>query len=102
MGTVYPGRLLDLSSGGAFVETAQSLTCGDRLFIIFKAHSRKKVIYLNLQAKVVYTGRFLQGFGNFYGFGARFVHLSHEDILKLHRVLENSDGFPEKKFELIP
>ncbi len=102
MGNVYPGRLLDLSSGGAFVESALSLTFGDRLVITFKVHSRKKVMYLSLQAKVVYTGRFLQGFGNFYGFGVCFTHLSHEDTFKLHRALESLELSPEKKFELTP
>ena len=71
-GDLYPGRLLDISKGGAFVQTAQSLTCGAELSILFRAQGRHNLIYLNLKAVVVYVGRFLQGYNNFYGFGARF------------------------------
>jgi hypothetical protein len=100
MGKVYPGRLLDISSGGAFVQTAHFLACGAEFSIIFKAQARHKPIYLNLKARVVYAGRFLQGFKSFYGFGARFIDLSPDNIAKLEEVLDAIKSDPERKYEL--
>jgi len=97
---IYSGRLLDLSFGGAFVQTAQSVARGDEVFLLFRVTVRDKLIYLNIKATVVFVGRFLQGFENFFGFGARFVNLSREDLLKLSEVLRSVAPRPEKKYQL--
>jgi Tfp pilus assembly protein PilZ len=98
---VYAGRLLDLSCGGAFVQTGESLALGTELSIIFKALGRDRVIYLSLKATAVYVGRFVQGYQNFGGFGASFINPSREDIAKLEQILERCKSDPEQKFEFM-
>jgi len=96
----YSGRLLDISSGGAFVQTEHTVNRGDDVLVLFRAQVRGKLIYLNLKATVVYVGRFLQGFENFFGFGARFTNLSREDSVKLSWVLRSVEPSPSKKYQL--
>jgi hypothetical protein len=98
---VYSGRLLDISDGGAFVQTAQSLASGVLLSLIFKARVRKKTIYLNLKARVVYVGRFLQGYENFYGFGAQFGDLSPKTAAKLGDLIGTLRAESCKKYEFM-
>ena len=97
---MYPGRLLDISSGGAFVQFGQPLDCGAELSIVFRVRKRRKLIYLDLKARVVHAGRFLQGFTNYYGFGATFAKLSPDKIAELEKILDDDGSDPERKFGL--
>jgi Tfp pilus assembly protein PilZ len=98
---VYAARLLDLSAGGAFVQTGESFALGTELAIIFKAQGRTRMLYLNLKAKAVYVGRFVQGFDNFNGFGAFFMNPSVDDVAKLGEILDRYQEDPAKKFEFM-
>jgi Tfp pilus assembly protein PilZ len=98
---VFAARLLDLSRGGAFVQTEESLAIGTELLIIFKAPGRDGVIHLSLKAKAAHVGRFVQGFQNFNGFGASFMYLSQKDSAKLEEILEMCESSPERKFEFM-
>ena len=100
-GAVYSGRLLDISLGGAFIQTKQSLTAGTKFTIVFKAQIGTKRMYLSFWAEAVHSGRFLLDYENFYGIGARFIKLTRkkaEDLVFLinHLIAEP----PKKKFEL--
>ncbi len=98
--SVYPGRLLDLSSGGAFVQFAQLLDCGAEVSIVFKIRKKHKLTYMNLKARVTYVGRFLQGYSNFYGFGASFTSISHHQTAILEKMLDGMHSNPKRKFAL--
>jgi hypothetical protein len=100
-GTVFPGRLLDLSDGGAFVQTDQTIGCGTVLSIVFKAQVGGRAVFLGLKAKVVYVGRYLQGFENFYGFGAQFEPLPDKMAARLAAVLESLQSEPQRKYEFL-
>jgi hypothetical protein len=96
----YPARLRDLSIGGAFVQTNEFITLGTILTIAV-TQGRKKAPYLDLNAKAIYSGRFIQGFNNFNGFGAAFIDPSPEDIAKLNEIIDQHIDDPVQKFEFM-
>jgi Tfp pilus assembly protein PilZ len=98
-GEVYAGQVLDLSSSGAFIQTKQLFTAGDEILVIFNWRQRGKPLYFSMKAQVTHVGRFLQGFENFLGFGARFTGLSVNEIAKLNRILDALASVPERKYE---
>ncbi len=98
---LFAALLMDLSRGGAFIQTDEFLALGSELLITFKAPGRDRVIHLSLKATAVYVGRFVQGFQNFDGFGASFMNLSPNDIADLEEVLERCESNPERKFEFM-
>jgi hypothetical protein len=100
-GKVHAGRILDISSEGAFVKTAHPLASGDRLTVVFKARSEAEPIVLSLESVVVHGGRFLQGFENFTGFGVRFVHLSPSQAAALAKLVKGIKSQPLEKYELL-
>jgi hypothetical protein len=100
-GTVFPRRLLDLSEGGAFVQTGQTVSRGSVLSIVFKTQMSGRTVYLGLKAKVVYVGRFLQGFKNFHGFGVQFEPLPARMAARLAAVLDSLQSEPHRKYEFM-
>jgi hypothetical protein len=98
---VSPGRLLDLSEGGSFVQTELTVTCGTVLSIIFRAGAAGEIVDLNLKAKVVYVGRFVQGYENFYGFGVKFEALPDTTVEALTALLESLQTEPQRKYEFM-
>jgi hypothetical protein len=98
-GNVSAGRMMDISSGGAFIQTKQPLACGDEVSIVFKWRRRGKPVYFSMRAQVTHVGRFIQGFENFYGFGARFTNLPANQIAKLNMILDAIALEPERKYE---
>jgi hypothetical protein len=99
MGKVYAGRMRDLSSSGAFIQTEQTVACGDKISIIFDWRPKGKPAFFSVRAQVVYAGRFIQGFVNFYGFGASFTHLSANHVAKLNEIMDALTLEPERKYE---
>ena len=97
---VYAARLRDLSIGGAFVETDEFITDGTILTIVLKERGRKKAP-LELNVKAMYSGRFIQGFSNFNGFGATFIDPSPEDIARLKEIIDQHTENPIQKFEFM-
>jgi hypothetical protein len=100
-GAVYSGKLMDISDGGVFVQTEETMDCGAILTIIFEARVKKEIIALSLKAKVVYVGRFLQGYDNFYGFGAQFEGLPPKTAERLNAVLDDLQTEPQRKYEFM-
>jgi len=98
---VYSGRLLDISLGGAFIQTKQPLSIGTKFSVIFKAHAGTKQMYLNFHAEAIHSGRFLLEFENFYGIGARFIKLTRKHAEDLVFLINNlGDEPPQRKFEM--
>jgi hypothetical protein len=100
-GIVYPGRLLDISSEGAFVQSEQAVSYGAQLLIVFKAPLVSHRVYLRLDAIVVHVGRFLRDYNSFYGFGARFTGISPNTMARLKKVIESLHADPQRKYEFM-
>jgi hypothetical protein len=100
-GAVLPGKQLDLSDGGCFVQTDAVVASGTALSIIFQAGLRGEIVELNLKSKVVYVGRFVRGYENFRGFGARFDALPDETAAKLTAMLESPQSETQRRYEFM-
>jgi hypothetical protein len=97
---VLTARILDLSAGGGFVEFNDPPPAGTEVSIRFRIAGQEKAVDLDLQATVVYAGRFLQGYENFYGFGARFKHMGSTTTAILKEAIQQVKDEPERKYEL--
>ena len=98
-GKVYAGRVRDLSSSGAFIQTEQTLGGGDKILIIFDWRPSGKPAFFSVRARVAYAGRFIQGFENFYGFGASFTNLSASQAAKLRQIVDALTLAPDRRYE---
>jgi len=98
-GKGYAGRVRDLSASGAFIQTEQTLGSGDKISIIFDWRPSGKPAFFSVRARVAYAGRFIQGFENFYGFGASFTNLSSHQVAKLKEIVDALTLAPERKYE---
>ena len=94
------GQLLDLSDGGAFVQTAELFAPGTVLSINFSANIGEQDVSLSLNARVVYVGRFLMEYDNFRGFGVQLEDLSPEAASNLAALLDSLHSNPHRKYEL--
>src|SRR4030042_5662033 len=74
--TLSPAFLLDLSAEGAFVKCNEVIHQGTEITLLMKLQGRNGAFELTVRAEIVHSGRYLQGDGNFPGFGVRFVNLA--------------------------
>jgi hypothetical protein len=99
-GTTFEARVLDLSAKGVFVEFDDLPECGAEISLNFQIKGRMKVVDLNLKATVLYGGRFLQGFKNFYGFAVSFKNPSPATTAFLDETLQEIETGPKRKYGL--
>jgi hypothetical protein len=99
-GRVYTGILLDMSADGAFVKCSKSINPGTEISLVLKNPRKNTSSGIKIQAEVAHAGRFVQGFENFSGFGARFKNLPAELKSKLDEALHHADCLPERKYTL--
>jgi hypothetical protein len=98
--SVLTGRILDLSTGGVFVEFNDPPAFGTEISLRFRVTGRGKSVDLDLQGVVVYAGRFLQGFENFYGFGVQFHNIGNTTTAILEEAMQQMEPEPERKYGL--
>jgi len=98
--TLSPAFLLDLSAEGAFVKSTEVIHRGSEITLLMKLPGRNGAFELTVQAEVVHSGRYLQGDGNFSGFGVRFRDLTGDAIGRLNEVLIAAESQPERKYIL--
>ncbi len=100
-GEILPGRLLDLSMGGAFIHTRKSVLAGTEFEVVFKVRLGKKPKYMKLRGTIVHSGRFLLDYENFNGIGVQFTPLSQADAADLSFLLNSLKPEPSaKKYQL--
>jgi Tfp pilus assembly protein PilZ len=92
--------LLDLSTDGAFVKCSEVVNPGSEITLILKLPGRGSSTELKFQAEVAHTGRFVQGYDNFAGFGVHFKNLSPDVKLKLKDAVLAAESEPERKYML--
>jgi|WetSurMetagenome_2_1015567.scaffolds.fasta_scaffold104470_2 hypothetical protein len=98
---IYSGRLLDISLGGAFIQTREILPIGSKFALVFKVQIGTKRLYFSFRAEAVHSGRFVLDFENFGGIGARFINLTRKHAEELVFLINNLHAEPpKKKFEI--
>ncbi len=80
-----PGRVLNLSEGGAFVESTNLYPIGSSIGLVFGVEDDKQNFALT--GDVVHTGRYLKGGRNVSGFGVEFIGAPLSTILRLRQFL---------------
>ncbi len=95
-----PAFLLDMSATGAFIKCADVLQRDSEITLHVKLKGNGVVFELSIQAEVIHAGRYLQGDGNFSGFGVRFKDMTFDDARKLEDALFAADTQPERKYIL--
>jgi Tfp pilus assembly protein PilZ len=95
-----PALLLDLSAEGAFIKSNEVIHRGSEVTLLMNLQGRDGAFDLSVQAEVVHSGRYLQGDGNFSGFGVRFKDLDGDAMERLNEVLLAAENQPDRKYIL--
>jgi hypothetical protein len=93
--------ILDLSVGGAFLGTDDAPPLEETVTLSFKGQGRGKIIAFSLKAIVIHSGRYLQGFDNFNGFGVRFKNIPPRVAAELREILAEGKISATSKFVII-
>lgn len=95
-----PAFLLDVSAEGGFIKCEKRLHPGSKVTLLMDLPGQDSGSQLSIQAEVVHTGRFLQEYDNFAGFGVRFESLSEDEKNKLQNALLATQSQPVRKYNL--
>jgi len=95
-----PALLLDLSAEGAFIKSNEVIHRGSEVTLLMNLQGRNGAFDLTVQAEIVHSGRYLQGDGNFSGFGVRFKDLDGDAMERLNEVLLAAENQPDRKYIL--
>ena len=95
-----PAFLLDVSAEGGFIKCEKRIHPGSKVTLLMDLPGQDFASPLSIRAEVVHTGRFLQAYDNFTGFGVRFESLSEDENNKLQNALLAIQSQPVRKYNL--
>ena len=94
----FPGHILDLSSGGAFIQCKQDIQADERITLKFKLKEEDGTTEHSVKAVVAHRGRFVQGYENFNGFGIRFLDVPEVTGFQLKEIILHAGPITDRKY----